>query len=115
MLNVPSAKIDSKVRRLGGGFGGKESQGNLPAIVAALAAKLTGRPAKLIYDRDDDFILTGKRHDFQISYKVGFEDNGLINSVIVDQAIRCGMSWDCLLYTSPSPRDATLSRMPSSA
>ena len=79
---------------MGGGFGGKESQGNLPAIVAALAANLTGRPAKIIYDRDDDFILTGKRHDFQISYKVGFGDDGSIESLIVDQAMRCGMSWD---------------------
>ena len=93
-LGLSNHDVTVITRRMGGGFGGKESQGNLPAIVAALAAKLTGRPAKLIYDRDDDFILTGKRHDFQISYKVGFEDNGLINSVIVDQAMRCGMSWD---------------------
>ena len=93
-LGLSNHDITVITRRMGGGFGGKESQGNLPAIVAALAAKLTGRPAKLIYDRDDDFILTGKRHDFQIFYKVGFEDNGLINSVIVDQAMRCGMSWD---------------------
>ena len=93
-LGLSNHDVTVITRRMGGGFGGKESQGNLPAIVAALAAKLTGRPAKLIYDRDDDFILTGKRHDFQIFYKVGFEDNGLINSVIVDQAMRCGMSWD---------------------
>ena len=93
-LGLSNHDVTVITRRMGGGFGGKESQGNLPAIVAALAAKLTGRPAKLIYDRDDDFILTGKRHDFQISYKVGFENNGLINSVIVDQAMRCGMSWD---------------------
>ncbi len=93
-LGLSNHDVTVITRRMGGGFGGKESQGNLPAIVAALAAKLTGRPAKIIYDRDDDFILTGKRHDFQISYKVGFEDNGLINSVIVDQAMRCGMSWD---------------------
>jgi len=93
-LGLSNHDVTVITRRMGGGFGGKESQGNLPAIVAALAAKLTSRPAKLIYDRDDDFILTGKRHDFQISYKVGFEDNGLINSVIVDQAMRCGMSWD---------------------
>ena len=93
-LGLSNHDVTVITRRMGGGFGGKESQGNLPAIVAALAAKLTGRPAKLIYDRDDDFILTGKRHDFQITYKVGFEDSGLINSVIVDQAMRCGMSWD---------------------
>ena len=93
-LGLSNHDVTVITRRMGGGFGGKESQGNLPAIVAALAAKLTSRPAKLIYDRDDDFILTGKRHDFQISYKVGFDDDGSIESLIVEQAMRCGMSWD---------------------
>jgi len=93
-LGLSNHDVTVITRRMGGGFGGKESQGNLPAIVAALAAKLTGRPAKIIYDRDDDFILTGKRHDFQISYKVGFDDDGSIESLIVEQAMRCGMSWD---------------------
>jgi xanthine dehydrogenase large subunit len=93
-LGLSNHDVTVITRRMGGGFGGKESQGNLPAIVAALAANLTGRPAKIIYDRDDDFILTGKRHDFQISYKVGFGDDGSIESLIVDQAMRCGMSWD---------------------
>ena len=93
-LGLSNHDVTVITRRMGGGFGGKESQGNLPAIVAALAANLTGRPAKIIYDREDDFILTGKRHDFQISYKVGFGDDGSIESLIVDQAMRCGMSWD---------------------
>ena len=53
----------------GRAFGGKESQGNLPALLAALAAHRTGRPAKTVYDRDDDFMLTGKRHDFRIDYR----------------------------------------------
>ena len=94
VLGLAYHEVTVITRRMGGGFGGKESQGNLPAIIAALAAKLTGRPAKIIYDRDDDFRLTGKRHDFQIGYQVGFEQDGKINGVIFDQAMRCGMSWD---------------------
>ena len=82
---------------MGGGFGGKESQGNLPAAVAALAAKLTGRPAKCCYDRDDDMTITGKRHDFRIDYRVGFDDEGRILGLEVDQAARCGMSTDLSL------------------
>ena len=93
-LGLANHDVTVITRRMGGGFGGKESQGNLPAIIAALAARLTGRPAKIIYDRDDDFRLTGKRHDFKIGYQVGFDQTGRINAVIFDQAMRCGMSWD---------------------
>ncbi len=94
VLGVASHAVTIETRRMGGAFGGKESQGNLPAITAALAARITGRPAKTVYDRDDDFILTGKRHDFRIDYAVGFDDKGRIHGVIFDQALRCGMSWD---------------------
>ena len=65
-------------RRMGGAFGGKESQAALIAVVAALAADQTGRPCKLRLDRDDDMIMTGKRHDFVIDYDVGFDDTGRI-------------------------------------
>ena len=94
MLGVSSHAVTVETRRMGGAFGGKESQGNLPALTAALAAHLTGRPAKTVYDRDDDFMLTGKRHDFRIDYEVGFDDDGRIKAVFFDQALRCGMSWD---------------------
>ncbi|MEL6318202.1 MAG: xanthine dehydrogenase molybdopterin binding subunit, partial [Pseudomonadota bacterium] len=83
-----------EVRRMGGGFGGKESQGNLPACAAALAAAKTGRPAKCVYDRDDDMVVTGKRHDARIAYRVGFDETGRILGLEVDQEIRCGWSWD---------------------
>ncbi len=76
VLGLANHAVTVEVRRMGGGFGGKESQGNLPACVAALAAHLTGRPAKCVYDRDDDFMLTGKRHDFRIDYRVGFDETG---------------------------------------
>ena len=93
-LGIPNHAVTVETRRMGGAFGGKESQGNLPAVLSALAARVTGRPAKTVYDRDDDFMLTGKRHDFRIDYSVGFADDGRIEAVIFEQAMRCGMSWD---------------------
>ena len=97
VLGVPNHAITVEVRRMGGGFGGKESQGNLPAAVAALVAKLTGRPAKCCYDRDDDMMITGKRHDFRVDYRVGFDGEGRILGIEFDQAARCGMSIDLSL------------------
>ncbi|WP_348720810.1 xanthine dehydrogenase molybdopterin binding subunit [uncultured Candidatus Puniceispirillum sp.] len=93
-LGLANHAVTVETRRMGGAFGGKESQGNLPAITAALAAKLTGRSAKTVYDRDDDFMLTGKRHDVRIDYSVGFDNDGKIRGVVFEQALRCGMSWD---------------------
>ena len=97
VLGVPNHAVTVEVRRMGGGFGGKESQGNLPAAVAALVAKLTGRPAKCCYDRDDDMMITGKRHDFRIDYRVGFDGEGRILGIEFEQAARCGMSIDLSL------------------
>ena len=81
-------------RRMGGAFGGKESQAALIAIIAAVAADKTGRPCKLRLDRDDDMIMTGKRHDFVIDYDVGFDDTGRILGIDFEFASRCGMSAD---------------------
>ena len=81
-------------RRMGGAFGGKESQPGLIACLAALMARKTGRPCKLRLDRDDDMILTGKRHDFLIDYDVGFDDTGRIQAIEFVFASRCGMSAD---------------------
>jgi xanthine dehydrogenase large subunit len=67
-LHIPMHAVRVEVRRMGGGFGGKESQGNWLAIACAIAARDTGQPCKMRYDRDDDMIITGKRHDFRISY-----------------------------------------------
>ena len=78
----------------GGGFGGKETQGNLFACVAALVAKQTGRAAKIRPDRDDDMVITGKRHDFVVDYAVGFDDDGRIRGVDMTYAARCGFSAD---------------------
>ncbi|WP_028033085.1 xanthine dehydrogenase molybdopterin binding subunit [Chelativorans sp. J32] len=93
-LGIPSHAVTIEVRRMGGGFGGKETQANLFAAVAAIAAKRTGRPVKLRPDRDDDMIATGKRHDFLIDYDVGFDEKGNILGVEFTYAARCGFSAD---------------------
>ena len=93
-LGVPASAVTTEVRRMGGAFGGKETQGNLFAVVAALVAKKTGRAAKIRPDRDDDFVITGKRHDFLIEYDVGFDDAGRILAVDMTYAARCGWSAD---------------------
>ena len=93
-LGVPSNAVVVNVRRMGGGFGGKETQMNLFACVAAIAARKWRRAVKLRPDRDDDMIATGKRHDFVVDYDVGFEDDGRIRAVSGDWYARCGFSAD---------------------
>src|SRR5205085_73054 len=78
----------------GGGFGGKESQAALLACAAAVAAVRTGRPVKLRLDRDDDMVITGKRHEFLADYDVGFDDEGRILALSTTMASRCGHSLD---------------------
>ncbi|WP_332717764.1 xanthine dehydrogenase molybdopterin binding subunit [Pelagibacterium mangrovi] len=93
-LGIPSNAVNVVVRRMGGGFGGKETQGNLFAVVAAIAAKKFNRAVKIRPDRDDDMIATGKRHDFVVDYDVGFDDDGRIEAVDAVYAARCGFSAD---------------------
>jgi len=90
----PAKDIVVICRRMGGAFGGKESQAALIACIAAIASDKTGRPCKFRLDRDDDMIMTGKRHDFVIDYDVGFDDSGRILGVDFEFAARCGMSAD---------------------
>jgi xanthine dehydrogenase large subunit len=94
MLGVIDAKITCECRRMGGGFGGKESQAAQWAALAALAAHVTGRPAKCRLDRDDDMIMTGKRHDMKVNYAVGFDGDGVLKGVDVEFLARCGYSAD---------------------
>jgi xanthine dehydrogenase large subunit len=94
VLGVPSHAVTIKVRRMGGGFGGKETQPNLFSSVAAIAAKKYNRAVKLRPDRDDDMTATGKRHDFDVEYDVGFDDEGRIQAVDGLFAARCGFSAD---------------------
>lgn len=96
-IGQPMHAVRVETRRMGGGFGGKESQGNALAIACAVAARLTGKPCKMRYDRDDDMIITGKRHDFRIDYDVGHDDTGRISAVSFHQYTRCGWSMDLSL------------------
>ncbi|WP_386683846.1 xanthine dehydrogenase molybdopterin binding subunit [Loktanella sp. R86503] len=96
-LGVPMHAVRVEVRRMGGGFGGKESQGNALAVACAVAARATGRPCKMRYDRDDDMIVTGKRHDFRIDYDAGFDESGRLVGVDFTQYTRCGWAMDLSL------------------
>jgi len=86
--------VTVETRRMGGGFGGKESQASQIACVAGLLAARTGRPVKLRLDRDDDMRLTGKRHDFRIDWAVGFDADGRLHGARFELASRCGFSPD---------------------
>ena len=96
-LGVSMHNVRCEVRRMGGGFGGKESQGNALAVGCAVAARLTGKPCKMRYDRDDDMMITGKRHDFRIEYDVGFDGEGWVKGVDFTQMTRCGWAMDLSL------------------
>ncbi len=94
MLDLPHAAVTVETRRMGGGFGGKETQAAQWACLAALAAWLTRRPCKMRLDRDDDMTMTGKRHDFRADYDVAYDDQGRIRGYEVTLASRCGYSAD---------------------
>ena len=94
VLGIPHAAVTVNMRRMGGGFGGKETQGNLFAAVAALAAKKFNKAVKIRPDRDDDFQITGKRHDFVVDYDVGYNSDGKIQAVTATYAARSGFSAD---------------------
>jgi len=93
-LGVPYNAVRVETRRMGGGFGGKESQGNALAVACAIVAQMLQRPAKMRYDRDDDMIITGKRHEFRIAYRAGFDNTGKLQSVIFEHHVRCGWALD---------------------
>jgi len=93
-LGVHSHNIVVECRRMGGGFGGKESQSAMWAAASAIAAAKLKRPVKLRADRDDDMLVTGKRHCFHYEYEVGYDDNGKIIAAKVDMVSRAGYSAD---------------------
>lgn len=96
-LHIPMNAVRVEVRRMGGGFGGKESQGNALAIACAIAATRLNRPAKMRYDRDDDMMITGKRHDLRIHYRAGFDDQGRVTGLEFTHLFRCGWAQDLSL------------------
>jgi len=93
-LGIGLHQVTVECRRMGGGFGGKETQGGLPACAAAIAARHLGRAVKMRYDRDDDITITGKRHDYLFDYDVGFDATGRVLGIELTFASRCGFSAD---------------------
>lgn len=93
-LHTPLHRVRVVCRRMGGGFGGKETQSGHLAVWAALAANKTGRPVKMRLAREDDFLVTGKRHPFSHDYKVGFDDQGRLLALQSTQWVHCGFSAD---------------------
>jgi xanthine dehydrogenase large subunit len=94
VLGRPDHAVVVEIRRMGGGFGGKETQPSLIAAIAALLADKTGRAVKLRLDRDDDMVLTGKRHDFLVEYEAGIDESGRVLGLRLMLASRCGYSAD---------------------
>ena len=93
-LGLSGNAVRVECRRMGGGFGGKETQAGHVAVWAAVAAHKFGRPIKLRLDRDDDFLVTGKRHPFEFRYQVGFDDQGLLCGLELTMAVDCGFCAD---------------------
>ena len=93
-LHYPSHAVVVECRRMGGGFGGKESQSALWAACAAVSAAHLKRPVKLRADRDDDMMVTGKRHCFYYEYEIGYDNQGLITAAKVQMVTRAGFSAD---------------------
>ena len=94
VLDVPMNKIVLDMRRMGGGFGGKETQAASPACLCAVIARLTGQPTKMRLPRVEDMTMTGKRHPFYVEYDVGFDDSGRLHGINFDLAGNCGYSPD---------------------
>ena len=93
-LGMQSHQVQIECRRMGGGFGGKESQSAYCARIAAIAAHRTRRPVKLRFDRDDDMMITGRRHCFYFDFDVGHDDQGRVLGTKVDMVSRAGFSAD---------------------
>lgn len=94
VLDVPMNKIVVDMRRMGGGFGGKETQAASPACLCAVVARLTGQPTKMRLPRMEDMVMTGKRHPFYVEYDVGFDNDGRLHGIQLELAGNCGYSPD---------------------
>jgi len=93
-LGVANHAVTVECRRMGGGFGGKETQAGHLAVWAAVAANALRCPIKLRLDRDDDFLITGKRHPFAYHYRAGFDDTGRLSGLELEMLVNCGFSAD---------------------
>ena len=94
MLEIPMNKITTKVKRIGGGFGGKESRSAIIALPAALAAFTLNKPVRCMLDRNEDMLMTGCRNPFMVEYRLGFNTDGKIIACKVAIYINSGFSVD---------------------
>jgi xanthine dehydrogenase small subunit len=94
LLHLPSNKVVVQMPRMGGGFGGKETQAATPAALAALATHHTGRPVRVRFNRDQDMALTGHRHPFFAKFKIGFDEAGLLHAAQIHLTSNGGWSQD---------------------
>ncbi len=94
VLGIQKNEVEVEVRRMGGAFGGKETQANHYAAWSSLLANATGRPVKIHLTRDEDQIITGKRHRTISNYRVGFDKDGKINALDIDLNLDAGSSSD---------------------
>lgn len=94
VLDVSMNKVVVDMRRMGGGFGGKETQAASPACLCAVVARITGQPAKMRLPRVEDMQMTGKRHPFYVEYDVGFDARGRLQGIQLELAGNCGYSPD---------------------
>ena len=104
MLGVGFHEVVCMCKRMGGAFGGKETQAAIPAMMAALVVRRTGRPARVIYDKDTDMHATGKRHPYLVRWEVGFDDDGRIGALKFEFFSNGG----CSIDLSPSIMERTL-------
>ena len=93
-LGLHNHAVRVECRRMGGGFGGKETQAGHVAVWAAVAAQRVRAPVKLRLDRDDDFLITGKRHPFAYEYTAGFDSSGRLTALQLQMAVNCGFCAD---------------------
>ncbi|XP_023391755.1 aldehyde oxidase 2 [Pteropus vampyrus] len=93
-LNIPINRITCHVKRVGGGFGGKVGRPAVFGAIAAVGAIKTGRPIRLVLDREDDMLITGGRHPLFGKYKVGFMNNGRIKALDIECFINGGCTLD---------------------
>ncbi|XP_036603994.1 xanthine dehydrogenase/oxidase isoform X1 [Trichosurus vulpecula] len=94
VLGVPANRIAVRVKRMGGGFGGKETRSTVVSTAVALAAYKTGCPVRCMLDRDEDMLITGGRHPFMARYKVGFMKTGKIVALEVEHYSNAGNTLD---------------------
>jgi len=94
VLDIPQHSVEVITRRMGGGFGGKETDSSQLACICALFSQKSQRPVKARLPRSEDMLMTGKRHDFKVDYRVGFDGQGHIQGIVIDFAARCGYSLD---------------------